>query len=212
MSNAESTGAASRIARPCYGHDEHPVTIAMIWGVPMSLGIFLIRLLAGHKRMVLAFFLDWMVLPLATFLLLGVVFALRENLTDFTAVLLLVGSRVLLLFVLLGLLWPVRTRQYRARPTSYRAQEWLVGALPFLVTTLVLGAMGQSGTLISEAHHATEEAVGDLCRRAPGRLFPAAGALRNQRAGHAETGGALQDARGRTTDIPYLRAIVGAGR
>ena len=143
-----------------FGHDDHPVMIAMIWVVPLSLGIFVTRLLAGHGRMVLSSFLDRILLPIATLLLLGVVFFLREDLTDFAAVLLLVASRVFVLFVLIWFMWMLWRAQYQDKETNYRAKEWFLSALPFLLSALVLNAMGESGTLILESSHPSENEVG----------------------------------------------------
>jgi O-antigen/teichoic acid export membrane protein len=142
------------------GHDDHPVMIAAIWIVPLSLGLFFTRLLASHDRMILSSFLDRVILPTATLILLGGVFVLQDSLTDFAAVLLLVASRVLILFVLIWLLWLLWRTQYRDAQPRYRTREWFLDAMPFLLSALVISAMGQSGTLILEANHPTETEVG----------------------------------------------------
>jgi len=150
----------TELARSRLMSEDHPVMIAMIWVVPMSIGIHALSLLAGHQQVFLSALLNRLGLTLITGLLVGVVFLFGGTLTDFLAVELLILARILLTLILVWLLWIIWRREYRQASAKYELKLWADVTWPFLLYALVITAQIQSGMLILEAHHSSEAEVG----------------------------------------------------
>ncbi len=141
-------------------HESHPIQIAMLWVLPLSIGLYSVSLLNAHQQIVLGSVLSRVVLPLITALRSGVVFLTGRTLTDFSAVGLLVFARIVLILILVRLLWSIWRREYRAVAGTYQVKHWAIATMPFLLSTFVIAALGQSSTLILEMHHPSEDEVG----------------------------------------------------
>lgn len=72
----------------------------------------------------------------------------------------LAAARVLLTLIVVWLLWSIWRREYREVAPTFQLKQWAGATVPFLLTALVIAALGQSSTLILEAHHPSENEVG----------------------------------------------------